>query len=601
MRLILEKKYKSLEPFEFELPDFTILTGINGAGKTQILTGIVNGEIILENGIYNGFIKYIPSNVLSPIDVATITSESINSAKQELWNQLQSFKNNTPNNPGALPEHYLGFPHLDNLKEIANITNKRIRDLDREELYKHYPMDDGKIQSDVFYHIFSNLFKRYKDIYTDNKFNKFLNEKEGHSKTSFLSETEFIEKWGDAPWDFLDKLNEVAGLNFAVNSPIEADKSLPFELALTDKTSGDSIKFNELSSGEKAIMSLALALYNSNFEKKFPKVLLMDEADGSLHPSMTKHFLRVIEDYFVKEKDLKVILSTHSPSTIALAEESSIFVVKKYGSPRIEKASKDFALKILTEGVPSFSVNYENRRQVFVESPNDVTYYEKIYQKISSHLNPEISLTFISSGDSRIDKNGTPVSNCAQVIHISEILRSAGNRFIWGIIDFDGKNKSSDHVKVIGDGNRYSMENYILDPLLLSTLLFREKLIDRSDIGLDEHENVTDMKNFTNDRLQTVANYVIKQVENVYKPKDNATSEAALVNGRMIIIPNWYLQYQGHQLEGLIIKVFPKLNLIKKNTETELKLAVINKVMDDVPSLISSDFLTAFNFVQDIS
>jgi HsdM N-terminal domain len=104
----------------------------------------------------------------------------------------------------------------------------------------------------------------------------------------------------------------------------------------------------------------------------------------------------------------------------------TIFIVNKT-DPRVGKVSKDKALKILTAGVPSFSVNYENRRQVFVESRNDVLFYEKIYQRLSNYLTPEISLSFISSGDSRTDKNGDPVANCGQVKDIVERLRNAGN------------------------------------------------------------------------------------------------------------------------------------------------------------------------------
>ena len=54
-------------------------------------------------------------------------------------------------------------------------------------------------------------------------------------------------------------------------------------------------------------MSLALALYNSNFDIQFPKVLLMDEPDALLHPSMSKKFLDVIKEIFVIQKGVKVI------------------------------------------------------------------------------------------------------------------------------------------------------------------------------------------------------------------------------------------------------------------------------------------------------
>ena len=40
MKLQLQNKFKSLDPFSIDLPNFVILTGINGAGKTQLLTAI---------------------------------------------------------------------------------------------------------------------------------------------------------------------------------------------------------------------------------------------------------------------------------------------------------------------------------------------------------------------------------------------------------------------------------------------------------------------------------------------------------------------------------------------------------------------------------
>src|SRR5207247_9494265 len=121
-------------------------------------------------------------------------------------------------------------------------------------------------------------------------------------------------------------------------------------------------------------MSLALSLYNSNFDIEFPKIRLMNEPDAHLHHSMTRKFLDVIQNVFVNEKGVKVIMTTHSPSTVALAPEESIFLMNKT-TPRIAKANKDEALRILTSGVPTLSINYENRRQVFVESKYDVEFY----------------------------------------------------------------------------------------------------------------------------------------------------------------------------------------------------------------------------------
>jgi hypothetical protein len=301
----------------------------------------------------------------------------------------------------------------------------------------------------------------------------------------------------------------------------------------------------------------------------------------------------------VEEKGVRVIITTHSPSTVALANEENLFVVNKTGV-RIEKTTKDKALKILTSGVPSFSVNYENRRQVFVESPNDVLFYEKIYQKLAHLLIPEISLSFISSGESRTDKNGTKISNCDQVINITNILRKGGNNFIWGIIDWDTTSVSSDFVKVLGNGNRYAIENYLFDPILVSALLLREKIITREDIGLINNETYADFKNLNFSQLQVIANYITDKVSLNANPADKTTFKTQLLNGIEVEIPIWYLHHNGHTLEDALIKTFPGLGALKRGKEEALKLEIINKVIDDIPELISIDLLDIFKNVQTV-
>ena len=68
-----------------------------------------------------------------------------------------------------------------------------------------------------------------------------------------------------------------------------------------------------------------------------------------MHPSMMKNMLEVIHDIFIKQ-GVTVVLVTHSPTTIALAPEDSVFVMNRAGQKRIEKKSKQEALGILTQG-----------------------------------------------------------------------------------------------------------------------------------------------------------------------------------------------------------------------------------------------------------
>jgi ABC-type multidrug transport system ATPase subunit len=599
MRLTLSRKYKSLDPFTIELPNLTILTGVNGAGKTQLLTSIIENQLQLtENGAELNPKKYVTHSTLSPNDSAVVTRQSVNQNIDNIWNQFNSFLQNYKQNPAHQLEHFLGDPRqLRLIEKIAKEADKDKYSLTGNDFYKFYPLEDGLNHTDVFYQNFSNLFKRYNDRLLQNKFNKFLKEHEKQNEVEYLSDEQFIELNGEAPWDFVNKIIKEAKLDYQINSPISLHQDAPFELKLINTFNQSEVKFSDLSSGEKVLMSLALALYNSKFDIEFPKVLLMDEPDASLHPTMSKQFLEVIENVFVKEKGVKVIITTHSPSTVALAKDEDLFVVNKTGV-RIENTTKDKALKILTSGVPSFSVNYENRRQVFVESANDVVFFEKIYQILSNHLIPEISLTFISSGESRTDKNGTKISNCDQVINITDTLRNAGNHFVWGIIDYDDKNKSSAHIKVLGEGKRYSIENYLFDPILVAGLLFREKYIKREDLGLTNNETYIDFKKLTQEQLQVIANFVINKVESIVKPKETILSEVVLLNEVKVQIPTWYLNHHGHTLEEALLKAFPELNALKKGKEEALKIEIINKVIDDIPELLSKDMLDILLNVQ---
>lgn len=601
MKLTLPTKYKSLDPFSVDLPNLTILTGVNGAGKTQILSSIIENRLQLtENSAELNPKKYVTHSTLSPNDSAIVTSQSVNQGIENMWNIYDQFIQQNKQNPSSILQHYFGDPRqIKVIDKIAKDAGKTNLELSSNDFFKYYPIEDGLTHNDVFYQNFSNLFKRYNDKHLENKFNKFLNENEGQKEINFLSNEEFLKIYSEAPWDFVNKIIKEAKLDYQINSPISLHKDAPFELKLINTFNEAEVKFSDLSSGEKVLMSLALALYNSKFDIEFPKVLLMDEPDASLHPSMSKQFLNVIQKVFVEEKGVKVIITTHSPSTVALAPEETLFIVNKTGT-RIEKSTKDKALKILTSGVPAFSVNYENRRQVFVESPNDVLFYEKIYQKLSAELTPEISLSFISSGDSRTDKNGTKISNCDQVVNITNILRKSGNNFIWGIIDWDTTSVDSEFVKVLGNGNRYAIENYLFDPILVSALLLREKIITREDIGLNNNETYTDFKTLSFTQLQVISNFVTDKVFLIVNPKDTSTNKTQLLNGIEIEIPIWYLHHNGHTLEDALIKTFPSLGALKRGKEEALKLEIINKVIDDIPELISKDLLEIFKNVQTV-
>ncbi|SDX56451.1 AAA family ATPase [Hymenobacter psychrophilus] len=589
MLLNLPVKYKSLDPFNLNLPDLTILTGVNGAGKTQILSAIIETKAsVSENNQELNPKKYVTHQTLSPNDSNIITRQSSLQEIEDIWNPYHNFQQQNKLRQYNLNQFVNDPKQVKILVDIANKTNKDINELSQEDVYLHRPIHITS--DDIFYQNFSGLFKRYQDKFDENRYQRFISVENNDKSIIYLSNEDFITENGEAPWDFVNKIIKEANLDYHINSPSGIHRDAPFELKLVNNITGTEVKFSDLSSGEKVLMSLALALYNSKFSIEFPKVLLMDEPDASLHPSMSKQFLDVILNVFVKDKGVKVIMTTHSPSTVALAPEESLFVVNKSGQ-RLEKSTKDHALKILTSGVPSFSVNYENRRQVFVESKYDVIFYEKIYNKLKSKLIKDISLNFISSGVAG-------AGNCDQVIDIVERLTSFGNKFVFGIIDWDIKNNPQGHILVLGHSERYSLENYIFDPILLCALLLSERLIERADLGLTNNETYSEFRNLSNPQLQLMSDFIINKVSDGFDITKSSMKKVIYGNNSEISIPEWYLENQGHNLEAIIKNKFPQLN--KFNKEEGLKKEIINKIIDDIPEFIPKDILDLFHSIQDM-
>src|SRR5690554_989720 len=138
MRLTLAKKYKSLDPFTIDLPNLTILTGVNGAGKTQLLTSIIENQLQLtENGAELNHKKYVTHSTLSPNDSTVVTRQSVNQHIEDIWHQFNSFLQNHQRNPSSQLEHYFGDPRQVMLIEkIAKEANKEKHSLTGNDFFK---------------------------------------------------------------------------------------------------------------------------------------------------------------------------------------------------------------------------------------------------------------------------------------------------------------------------------------------------------------------------------------------------------------------------------------------------------------------------------
>ncbi len=448
MKLVFKEKYLSIDQFnDVEIPDFSVVTGVNGSGKSHLLQSIERKKVQIEGmesasvvffnyetfklenesaftaheiaaereGAWNYFDQQIKAPIASwresyLLEFYTDLKEICITKKKDLWflqkddigddikyGQLQNYKK-------AIKDHF-NTPHLKGNQQAQAIlvlikglkfSIDYIEKAEFIEIYKPFyfksdflPQQLGKI-----------IWDYYERLY-HNQVNEFENTKHGGSRI-VLSQEEFSKKYGDKPWEILNKiLKSFDNLDYQVNSPDGTDIFLNYELKLIHtKKESLEIGFDLLSSGERVLMALVASIYKSLSDKHFPDILLLDEIDASLHPSMIKNLLEVIHNIFIK-KGIKVILVTHSPTTVALSPSESIFVMNKEGIGRIEKKDKKDALSILSEGFASLSqddsdlsISYNLSKSprciILTEGITDKIIIETAWQK----LNPKTEAVF---------------------------------------------------------------------------------------------------------------------------------------------------------------------------------------------------------------
>jgi predicted ATPase len=677
MKLTFVSRHKSIESFEsIELPALTVVTGINGAGKSHLLEALFNGCIGISEppiSANTNEIRKFDWNDLQPRNSGNVIPSQIGQERHQWWTILsssieQSFNQVTTEikkyydqdntDYSSLIEKIYDLQYLDDqipielrshrnflrdfitrveqsmeqqfynaggrtdllgrAKEVFNMSGVPILLMKEEDFLETCPISAPQVV-DIFQNSFAQLFSQYRKIQAENQWLEYLNTWKGKGR-SFLSEEQFIEKYGSPPWEFVNAILESAGLNFKIESPSEEYLDKPFSAQLIHNSNGQKIQFSDISSGEKILMSFAHCLYyakNKDQVVQYPKLLLFDEIDAPLHPSMSRTLLKTIQEVLVNQYGINVIMTTHSPATVALAPEESLFIACKDSPERLRKANnRDEALTALLEGVPSLRIDYKNNRQVFVESRYDASTYTKLYQQLKRKLQKEIPLYFVSSGDSQ-DNTG----NSDRVKYWTKQLRDCGNESVCGIIDWDLKNEGNSTVKILGKNNRYSRENYIFDPLLLIPLFLLERIIEPSEVLLPADANFLNFRSHK-DEFQAAVDAFVQIVYDRWTNQPSASSitqkhdeidvmmtnhnaiSCYYLNGLTINIPEWYIRIKGHYLfeisqsDGLLPTAFPQLKKYRKAEKLEEE--ILSKVIEQMPELISVDFIDLFNSLQEI-
>lgn len=191
-----------------------------------------------------------------------------------------------------------------------------------------------------------------------------------------------------APWTILNELFEK--LNFKYRFKDDYVFTTPYMEENPKLRDNSEIRnLTDLSDGEKAILKLALISLDEEISKDI-KLVLFDEYDAPLNPSLTEAFYHVIEKFYI-DKGIQVILTTHSPATISLAPEYAQFYEVFYEgneSPKIIKveqfdynelriANKQYYNKIKNQGERIAELErlaHVTGRMLFVEDRYDQIY-----------------------------------------------------------------------------------------------------------------------------------------------------------------------------------------------------------------------------------
>lgn len=606
--LSFAKPHRSIQTLPpVSLPDFAVITGINGSGKSHLLEAISQGAVKVA-GVSTppqeqqirffdwtnlvpqptapadpiqlrreraGYIENLASQFkrfrtdfldplaqwnLSHLPLADLDRVlTMQEAEyQELWQAAHPGQSDSrwslfAQQRNSLAErcHNLlrSNPPLHNvLREQAKTLGVDVSGLSIEQMDAVIPLTWNP--TDIFQQSFSQIFAQWYRAWDENRYNAFANTQYGEHNV-VLTDAEFEQRFGEPPWNFVNKLLDEAHLQFEINNP-QGRADTPFEARLRDKITDATVSFQDLSSGEKILMSFALCLYNASDTTRYvnyPKLLLFDEVDAPLHPSMTKDLVRVINRILVQDKGVKVILTTHSPATVAFSPDGHLFRLEKH--PRqLVLSSREQAIQTLTSGYISVT---DNTRFVISEAKQDRLFYTAIVRKLVERgkLGTPPNLVFVQASDKK-DRTG---GGRNQVKDWSTKLPQAGLTQILGLIDRDTNNIGSTTIKVLP---RYSFENYLLDPLLIYAVLMSHGVhLSTYDAGIKD-ANFYELRNLSEGELQKIAEAVSATVETHSGQVRlvTGTFSVSYVGDKTLTMPVWLRDFSGHELEAAVRHAF---------------------------------------------
>ncbi len=600
-------KFGAIEEFQGLKFETTVSTddrivaiiGRNGAGKTRLLRAITEGKVSVldkSGNIPQARIRLLTLAELQPglsfgfdplqhreqVRQAVVTYEQWkghffvdpHETLARLNNSLGGMMNRNP-------PTYVAFTVARAARTLAKDPNELTAD-DIKDFFR-----PDEINALGTLNVLSTV-RSYWDRLEQNDVAEFFNDRRGESRPHYSPE-EFVKRFGPAPWLVLNEiLSNVLGGRYCIEEPTHKNID-SYKASLLRKSDGRVIDPSALSSGERVLLWLGLSMYASQVGQTGlpPRLLLLDEPDGVLHPQMVQRMhavLVALADRF----DLKIIFTTHSPTTIALFNSGPIWRVEE---TRLDEVAKDEAISELLVGLDDVYVHDAAARHVYVESHKDAELYTELLlqaRRWSKGLLANRELVFVPSGPklpqenlrqllrSHLDVGDDPrvtgflaavngLGDCAQVRGAVESLNAEGGVPVHGVVDWDTRNRPEGRIHVLGAGTFYSIENAVLNPLTLGLYLLHNfgTQVSSAELGLPAE---TDPIRLYDDpaHWQPIADAVTRRVLRIEDVVHDV--QCSFMSGAEVWLDARYVHMNGHDLHGLLLsQTFPFLNRRRVN------------------------------------
>ena len=424
-------KYLSIQKgFEWkDIPQFAIITGVNGAGKTHLLSvmkdekqidvvdslGVVK-RLILSSSVKNdlnidGLIKY-KNNTTKRLAQRkqyiesiknynnAITQTELEKAKtydkirlQQLDNQIESYQQQITHCTRGINNLFTYAYDEELSKLLSTLGKKEIEEISDDEIREYaspYFNTLTEIEDfEKFIQQENDLYKTKLSFLMDEK--KFEEAKElSEQEKSYQAINRLFKKYG---FDYYEMMN-----------PFTKDGARNGQILFVGKN-GEEVQYGSLSSGERMIVKFIIWAMATDIRGNRINTMLLDEPDAHLHPSMCKMMVEILQEISMPKEHggsgIRVIITTHSPSTVAFAPAGTLYVMEKdeNNDRIIKQTSTEEAVRILSDGIFTYEkaikqftliASSSKNNILFVEGKTDINHLNKAIEILGYNLDLDI-------------------------------------------------------------------------------------------------------------------------------------------------------------------------------------------------------------------